>query len=502
MLEPRSTILSLRHISKSFSGIQVLNDIDVDFLAGEVHCILGENGAGKSTLIKIISGAYSADSGEIEYLGEKILNHSPQWARDRGINTIYQEIDTVDNLSAAENVFLGNEILSKSGNINRNEMNRRAKEILNGIGVDFDVTCPVHALKLAQRQMVAIAKALSLNTKLIIFDEPTAVFTSTEVKILFNTIRTLREQGKAILYISHHLEEIFEIGDKITILRDGNHVKTGMAAEFTKETLVNLMVGRNIDLSKRNFAASAGHEVLRVEKLNRPGAVCDVSFALCEGEILGVAGLVGAGRSEMARLIVGLDPCASGKIFYKGAEVRIKSPQAAIRMGVAMLPEDRKNQGLVLVRSVGENIAYGKIGKESRTFVNWSKVKDSKKQLIKQVGVRPPNENMQVTYLSGGNQQKVVLGRLLGAACDLLILDEPTRGVDVGAREEIYALIQQLKREKKAILMISSDLTEILSQSDRILVMAKGKLMSELSAAEATEAKILASALQVGRNSL
>lgn len=494
----KEKLLELKKICKSFSIVQVLFDISVDFYAGEVHCLLGENGAGKSTLIKIISGAFTADSGDVLYLGEKVMNNNPRWARTHGINSIYQEIDIIPTLSAAENIFLGNEFLTKTGNINWKLTNEKAKELLNSIEADFDVTIPVSMLPLPQQQVVAIAKALSQKANVIIFDEPTAVFSSKETEVLFNIINKLKAQGKAIIYISHHIEEIFEIGDKITVLRDGHHIKTGLISEFTKETLINHMVGRDVDLSKREFIEDYGKEVLRLEDISRSGIVQDINLSIREGEILGIAGLVGSGRTELAQLIIGLRKPDTGEILFKGKKIKKNSPGKAYKFGIGLLPKDRKNQGLVAIRPVGENIAYSLISKKFRTFINWSFVKKATKSLIEEVGVKPPNEKTQVTFLSGGNQQKVVFGKLLGANCDLLILDEPTRGVDVGAREEIYSLMQRLKKENTAIIMISSDLTEILSQSDRILVMAKGRIVGEIPAKEATEEAVLACALSLG----
>jgi len=499
-MSKKTKMLELTKINKSFSTVQVLNDITIDFFGGEVHCILGENGAGKSTLIKIVSGALTADSGEIVYMGETITHNNPHWARMNGINTIYQEIEIIPTFSAAENIFLGNELLRKSGNINRKLINEKAKELLNNIEADFDVTTPVERLRLPQQQLVAIAKALSLQTNVIIFDEPTAVFTNKEIKILFNIIKKLKEQGKAIIYISHHLDEIFEIGDKITVLRDGDHIKTGDVKEFSKEKLINLMVGRDVDLSKRDFHEDFGENVLELKGISQKGTVKNIDLNVREGEIVGVAGLVGAGRSELAHLILGLRKIDSGTILYKGKEIKPKAPSRALKNGIGILPEDRKNQGLVTIRSIGENISYSLIAKENRGFVKWRTIKSSVKSLIKSVGVRPPREKVQVDFLSGGNQQKVVLGKLLGGNSDLLILDEPTRGVDVGAREEIYKLMQDMKRKKAAILMISSDLTEILSQADRILVMSKGEIVGEISAKEATEEKVLSYALNLGGN--
>ena len=491
-------ILTLRNIYKSFSGVTVLKDVSLDLYPGEVHGLVGENGAGKSTLIKIISGAYQPDGGTITFQGQTLRHNSPRWARENGINTIYQEIDLIPTLSAAENISLGSEPTRRGGAIDWKAVRQKALKILEDMGAHVDVDVPVGSLKVAYQQMVAIAKALSVNSRVLILDEPTAVFTSSEIELLFNIVHKLKAQGIALVYISHHLDEIFQIGDRVTVLRDGNLIRTGSVQEFDKNLLVKLMVGRDIDFSRRSAVASGGEELFRVEGLTREGVMEDIHFTLHRGEILGVAGLVGAGRTEMARALIGADPIHKGEIYLKGKKVRLSSPQKSLAFGVGMLPESRKEEGLVPVRSVAENMAYGIVEKRSRGgFVPWREIKAGINGTIAALDIRPPNPNLQVQYMSGGNQQKVVLGKLLAAQCDVLILDEPTRGVDVGARMEIYKWMQQLKMEGKAILMISSDLPEILTQADRILVMATGRIVRELTREEATEEKILSIALRL-----
>lgn len=490
--------LTLRNITKSFSGICVLNQINMDLYPGEVHCLVGENGAGKSTLIKIISGAYQPDSGTITYLDRPLKNNSPHWARENGINTIYQEIDLIPSLSAAENISLGNEPLRRDGSIDWALVRQNARNVLDDMGAHLDIDVPVGTLKVAYQQMVAIAKALSLNSKVLILDEPTAVFTSSEIELLFRIIRRLKAQNIAIVYISHHLDEIFQIGDRVTVLRDGNLIRTGCISEFDKNMLVKAMVGRDIDFSRRNGNQTKGDEVLRVENLSRGCTVKQINFTLHRGEIVGVAGLVGAGRTEMARLLIGADKPESGQVFLHGKPVAFTSPQHSLAMGLGMLPESRKEEGLVAVRSMSENMAYGLIARIQRMgLVPWQRIRQTVPALIDTLNIRPNNPNLQVFYMSGGNQQKVVLSKLLAAGCDMMILDEPTRGVDVGARVEIYKHIQKLKAEGMAILMISSDLPEILTQADRILVMAGGRIVGELSGADATEEKVLSIALQL-----
>jgi ribose transport system ATP-binding protein len=496
-LTDQPPILSLRQVTKSFSGITVLHEMELDLFCGEVHCIVGENGAGKSTLIKIMSGAYQPDSGMINYAGQQLKHLTPRWARENGINTIYQEIDLIPVLNAAENINLGNEPLQKNGNIDWNTLTKNAADILKDMGADLDTTVPVQTLKVAQQQMVAIAKALSLKSKVLILDEPTAVFTGSEIQLLFKIIKNLKSQGIAIVYISHHLEEIFEIGDKVTILRDGHLVKSGLVSDFDKNSLVKAMVGREINFSLRNKNEKIGEVVLSVDKLSS-GEVKEVSFKLHRGEVLGIAGLVGAGRTEMARLILGADPKQKGTIELKGQSIKNLTPTRAMAIGIGMLPESRKEEGLVLGRSMSENIAYSLVQKSSKFgFVPWKKINQQANGLIQALNIKPNNPNIQVMYMSGGNQQKVVLSKLLAAQCDVLILDEPTRGVDVGARLEIYKLMNDMKLDGKAILMISSDLPEILTQADRILVMSKGKIVGELTAEESTEEKVLTLALQL-----
>ena len=499
-MEGKLPILSIQEISKSFSGVQVLKDVNLDLIPGEVHCLVGENGAGKSTLIKIISGAYQADHGTIIYQEAPVKNFSTRWARENGINTIYQEIDLIPSLSVAENISLGNESLKRNGEIDWTASRQKAEKILKDMGgAPIDVNTTVGSLKVAYQQMVAIAKALSMNSKVLILDEPTAVFTSSEVELLFTIIKGLKSQGIALLYISHHLEEIFQIGDRVTVLRDGNLIRTGPIAEFDKTQLVKAMVGRDIDLSKRNGAGSIGAEVLRVERLTRKGFIEDICLTLHKGEIVGVAGLVGAGRTELARLIVGADKLDSGQIYLNGKLIKVASPSQALSSGIGILPESRKEEGLVMVRTVAENAAYSLIARRERFgLVSWNQIKQKVLEILKAVEIRPAKPNLQVYLMSGGNQQKVVLAKILSAQCDVIILDEPTRGVDVGARMEIYKVIQELKKQGKGILMISSDLPEILTQSDRVLVMAKGHIVGELLSVHATEEKILGMALRIG----
>ena len=494
-------ILQLHNISKSFSGVEVLRDVSLDIYPGEVHCLVGENGAGKSTLIKIISGAYTRSSGSILYQGEPLNDPSPAWVRLHGINTIYQEIDLIPTLNAAENIALGCEPLTRTGAIDWPAVRSNAARHLQEVGAEIDASVPVGQLKVAEQELVAVAKALSLNSKVIILDEPTASFTGAEVENLFRMIRRLQAQGIAIIYISHHLDEIFEIGDRVTVLRDGQVVRTDCRDALTKGEMVRAMVGRDIEFA-RSDAQEQGVELLRVEGYTQHGTVGDVvhevSFAVHEGEVIGISGLVGAGRSELARMIVGASPVHAGRLYLRNVLQHIHSPRSALALGIGMVPEDRKVDGLVTIRSVADNMGFSVVQALSRFGLTpWRRISARVNELVASLQLRPPNPVLQVCFLSGGNQQKVVLGKWLAAQCDLLILDEPTRGVDVGARSEIYDIIRGLKQERKAVIMISSDMTEVLTQSDRILVMAEGRIVGELPGGMATEEQVLAMALGV-----
>jgi ribose transport system ATP-binding protein len=490
-------VLQLLGINKSFSGVKVLDNVSLSLYPGEIHCLVGENGAGKSTLIKIISGAYFADSGIIIYQGKELEEINLRWARENGINTIYQEIDLVPHLTAVENVLLGEEPCTKFGNLNMKAAALRTAELFKELGVSIPLNVPLSRLRLAQQQMVAIAKALHLNSKIIIFDEPTSVFTKHEVDILFRIINDLKKTNLAILYISHHMEEIFKLGDRITVLRDGALIQTGTIENFTKESLIQAMVGRNIVFAREKKNHELGKKVLEVRNICVGKAVKNVSFSLHRGEILGFGGLVGAGRTEVMRAVVGIDKIDSGEIYLYGKKIHIKNPRHSLRLGVGMLPESRAEEGIIAERPVKDNIAYSLIEKISRAgIIPWKSVRKVSLDMMSKVTIRPPDPQKLIRYLSGGNQQKVVLGKLLAADCDIIILDEPTRGVDVGARTEIYNIIKEMARQGKAIIMISSDMTELLSQSDRIIVMCDGSVTIEFDGSEATEEKVLAYALQ------
>lgn len=490
-------VLALRGIDKSFGNISVLKGIDCDFYASEVHCLIGENGAGKSTLIKVISGAHPPDGGSILIDGQRVENYGPGWARTHGIGTIYQELDLLPNLTAAENVFLGSEPRTKLGRINKVSLRHESAAMFSKMGVAIDVDREVRELNVAYQQVVAIAKALVLKCRLLILDEPTAVFTKAEKDRLFDLVRSMRASGMAIVFISHHMDEIFEIGDRITVLRDGAVASSGAVSQYDHDTLIRHMVGREVTRMERHSSDQPTRRVLEVRNLSDGRFLRDISFHIDAGEIVGVAGLIGAGRTEMARLIFGADRKATGEIVLGGRQLDLHSPRQALHARVGMVPEDRKRDGLTLSRPAGENLAYSLVCNITRGgIVPWARVRDVVRDYIGRMGVRPANPSALTLRLSGGNQQKLLLGRWMMAGLELLILDEPTRGVDVGARAEIYRILQDLRREGLAILMISSDLTEVLALSDRILVMAKGRISGELPGSTATEEAVLSLALQ------
>ncbi len=492
-------VLALRGIRKTFPGVMALDGVDLDLLPGEVHVLLGENGAGKSTLMKVISGAVPRDGGEIRVEGVPVEIANPRAAQALGIAIIYQEFNLIRHLTVAENVFLGREPRLLPGVIDQTKLVRDAQRQLDDLGVAIDARVPVDALSVAPQQMVEVAKALSLDARVLIMDEPTSALTEQEIAELFAAIRRLKARGVAVVYISHRMDELFAIGDRVSVLRDGRNVGTRAIGETNMAELVRWMVGRDLTEQFPKRQAAIGAEALRVEKLERAGVLHDISFTLHRGEVVGLAGLMGSGRTELARAIFGADRAASGRIFVRGEERTIDSPRAAIDLGMGFLTEDRKQQGLVLVLSVQENICLPSVSRLARMGVMQSARETSAAaQRMAELRIKTPGPWQRVGHLSGGNQQKVVLAKWLCTEADILIFDEPTRGIDVGAKVEIYQLINQLAARGAAILMISSELPEILGMSDRILVMNGGRIAGELSAADATQEKLLALAL--GRN--
>jgi ribose transport system ATP-binding protein len=486
----------MQGIRKAFPGVVALDGVDLDLRAGEVHVLLGENGAGKSTLMKILSGAHARDAGGIWLDGQAVEIGSPRRAQELGIHIIYQELTLCPRLSAAENILLGHEP-GRLGWVNRRRMAEEAARLLRGLGIELDPWTRVCDLGVALQQMVEVAKALSgEEARVLVMDEPTSALTASEIEQLFAAIERLTARGVAVVYISHRMEEVARIGHRVTVLRDGRHVATLPVAETTVPGLVKLMAGRELTEHYPRQRGTPGEELLRAESLSRGSVVREVSFSLRRGEVLGVAGLLGAGRTELARLIAGADRPDAGRIVWKGRVVRVSGPAAAIRLGVGLLPEDRKTQGLVLSLSVQSNVALPSTPRLSRFgVVDARREAALARQQVEDLRVRTPSLAQKVGLLSGGNQQKVVLGKWLAAEVDVLLMDEPTRGIDVAAKVEIYQLMNRLTESGKAILMVSSDLPEVLGMSDRILVLHRGGVAAELQAATATQESVLAAAL-------
>jgi ribose transport system ATP-binding protein len=485
-------ILRMEGIFKKFPGVQALSDVDLNLNEGEIHCLVGENGAGKSTLIKILAGAYKKDEGRILINGEEVDIINPYVGRMLGISVIYQELGLVPSLSAAENIFLGNENYHKIGTINWKKTKEEAKKLLNTLGIDFPVETLVRDLSVAHQQFVTTARALSVRSIILVMDEPSAVFSGKELDLLFETITRLKKRGMGIIYISHRLAEVFEIGDKITILRDGKKVHEAKVSEINIEQVVKHMVGREIKEYFFKEKIPFGENVLTIKDLERAGVLHNINLQLRKGEILAISGLVGAGRTELARALAGADPIDRGEIVINGQKVRIKSPLAALNLGVGLIPEDRKRYGLLLERSVEENISLPILQNISRFgSINFKKLFETVKYYIKYLRIRTPSFYQLVNNLSGGNQQKVVLAKWLASKCKILVMDEPTRGVDVGAKVEIYHLMNDIVKGGGAIILISSELPEVLSLSDRILVMCEGRITKELIPEETTQEEIL-----------
>jgi ribose transport system ATP-binding protein len=498
MLSDQSTpVLQMRGICKQYPGVRALNDAALEVHAGEVHVLLGENGAGKSTLMKILSGACRADAGEILLNGVAVDTADPRTARKLGISTIYQELTLVPHLSVAENIFLGKAPSRWPGLVDWPQMRRDAARILDGLGVSIDPDIRVRHLRLAQQQMVEVARALADDARILVMDEPTSALSEREVAQLFATIERLTAGGVAVIYISHRMEEVFRIGRRVTVLRDGCHVATRNIADVTVPDLVRLMANRDIADHYPRRSHARGEELLRVEALGG-GGLHEVSFTLHRGEVLGIAGLIGAGRTRLARAIAGADPMSQGQVRINGKAVRISSPADAVRCRIGFLPEDRKQQGLVLGMSVERNMSMPRLGALSRFgVIDARRERRDAEEAIASLRIRTPGPDQTVLNLSGGNQQKVVLAKWLATRAEILIFDEPTRGIDVASRHDIYLLMNRLVEEGAGIIMISSDLPEVLGMSDRILVMRGGTVQADLAAHEATDTGVLQAALGV-----
>ncbi len=485
--------LEMRNISKQYPGVRALDDVSLSVDVGEIHALLGENGAGKSTMMKILAGAQSKDSGEILLNGTPVQIDSPQKAMSLGISIIYQEFNLVPYLSAGENIYLGREPRAAiPGFVDFKKLYADAQVVLDKLGVKIDARAPVNTLSVAGQQMVEIAKATSKKSKIIVMDEPSATLTDHELRALFRLMLQLKSEGVSIVYISHRLEEIVEVCDRATIMRDGHHVATREVKDLTREEIIRLMVGRELKDAIPKVAAEQGDIALEVKNLTRKGVLHDISFTVRKGEVLGIAGLVGAGRTETARVIFGADPMDSGSIEVFGQPVRIKSPQDAIKHGIGLVTEDRKQQGLVLGMVVRENTTLANLDfLSSLGFIRRGEERQVAEKYKIDLAIKTPTIEQTVHNLSGGNQQKVVLAKWLFTGSKILIFDEPTRGIDVGAKAEIYKLMNELAKNGVAIIMISSELPEVLGMSDRIIVMHEGRLTGELSRADATQEKIM-----------
>jgi ABC-type sugar transport system ATPase subunit len=481
-------LVSLAHVSKSFAGLKVLNDVNFDVRAGEVHALLGENGAGKSTLIKIMAGLYSADEGEISVNDALVKFATPREAHAAGINTVHQELLLFPELTVAENVFLGQAPKTAWGGLDWPAMRKRARALLDSLDShDLDVDARVGSLSVANRQRVEIARALAQEARVVIMDEPTAALAEADVQRLMDIVRRLRSRGVGIVYVSHRMPEIFALADRVTVLRDGKHVGTRDIGEVDEATLVSMMVGRAIDRLYPKKQGESGSPILELKDVSYRHAVRNVSLQLRRGEILGIAGLVGSGRTELALTIFGITPATSGEILIDGKPAAIPNPETARDLGIAYVPEDRGHQGLIRTQSISENIALAILKRLVRGFIiDGGKVAGEARNAIERFGIRARGPDQIVRQLSGGNQQKVVLGKWLATNPRILIMDEPTRGIDVGAKAEIHLLMRKLAGEGMAILMISSELPEVLGMSDRVLVMNGGRIVASFAEGEVT----------------
>jgi len=477
---PGNPLLEMRGVAKTFPGVKALTDVALTLQRGEILALLGENGAGKSTLIKILGGAHSPDKGEILIDGREVDIHSPVSSQAAGIAIIYQEFNLVPALSVSDNIFLGQE-KTRFGILNRAEERKKTRELFQRLEVDIDPDAICNTLTVAQQQIVEIAKALHLNARILVMDEPSAALTGQEVERLKDIARELRSQGIGIIYISHRLEEIFSLCDRVTVLRDGQNVGEAKVDEINRQQLIEMMVGRELKDEFPPRQGAVGGTKLEVKNLSRGEVVRDVSFEVREGEILALTGLMGAGRTETVRLIFGADPRESGSILLEGRELRIDSPRDAIAERIGLLTEDRKLQGLVLPHSVRENFALPNLNWLSRGgIVNGRQEREAFDEYASSLKIKIPHREQAARNLSGGNQQKVVLAKWLARNCEVLIFDEPTRGIDVGAKYEIYCLMRELAAKGRCILMISSELPEVLGMADRILVMHEGRITGEI----------------------
>lgn len=489
-------ILKTKGIKKYFPGVKALDGVDFELRRGEVHAILGENGAGKSTLIKILTGVYAPDEGSIAIEGKEVKFHSVGDAINHHIAAIHQELCLVPHISAARNIYLGREIKTKLGFMDDKTMDKNAQKLFDSLGMNIDAQKEVASATIAQQQMIEIAKALALNAKILLMDEPTSSLTETEVERLFCTLRALKSNGTSIIYITHRMEELFEISDRISVLRDGQYIGTRTTAETTRDELVSMMVGRTLNDFYIKDSNPEEDILLEIKNLSRKGVFERIDITLRRGEILGLSGMVGSGRTEVARAIMGIDRKDSGEIFLEGKKVDIHRPSDAIKAGITLIPENRKEQGLVLVNSVRFNITLA-ILKEFIHFIRYNKRKETGliTEYVDSLKIRTPHLEQLLSNLSGGNQQKVVIAKWLATKPKVLIMDEPTRGVDVAAKAEIYAIMNELARSGVSIIMISSEMPEIINMSDRVAIMREGRLVGVLDKEEIDQERIMSFAI-------
>ncbi len=488
-------IVELKQVSKAFAGVQALDRCQFELRKGEVHALMGENGAGKSTLMKVLAGVYQRDSGDILLDGKPVELPSPRAAQALGIGIVHQELNLMNHLSAAQNIYIGREPRGRLGLfLDEDTLNAQTQAIFERMHLPLDPRTPVGELTVARQQMVEIAKALSFDSRVLIMDEPTAALNDAEIAELFRIIRGLKAQGVGIVYISHKMDELKQISDRVTVMRDGQYIGTVPTASTPMETIISMMVGRKLESVQRVIPDTSANElVLDVRGICRGHAIKDASFTLRRGEILGLAGLMGAGRTELARAVFGADPIDAGEVHVHGKRVDIRSPQDAVAQGIGYLSEDRKRFGLATGLNVETNIVLATLGRYAAGgfWLDHDAIHATARDYVQQLSIKTPSVEQQVRLLSGGNQQKIVIAKWLLRDCDILFFDEPTRGIDVGAKSEIYKLLDALAAQGKAIVMISSELPEILRMSHRVLVMCEGRITGELAAAEATQESIM-----------
>lgn len=488
-------IIEFKNVNKSFPGVKALSNVSFSIKKGEVLALIGENGAGKSTLMKIISGAYSMDEGEVIFDNEILGDHTPKEAEEKGISIIYQELNLINSLSIAENIFLGR-YPKKNGLIQWKKMENDAREVFLQFDLNVDVTKQVQSLSVAQKQMVEIAKSMSYEAKIVIMDEPTSSLSHAETELLFEIVRSLKQRDITVVFITHRLDEVYEICDRIVVLRDGQYIGEGLVEDINKAQLIQMMIGRELTNQFPIKDNVIEDEIFRIEDFSDGDRVKNISFGVRKGEVLGLAGLVGAGRTECMRLIFGVDKPITGKVFLEGKEINVSNPRDSIKNNIGFVTENRKEEGLFLTLSVAENIMMAAIDKvKKNNLINYSKVEEVADFYIDRFSIATPSREQMVTFLSGGNQQKVVLAKWLLSDSQVIILDEPTRGIDVGTKYEIYELINTLAKEGKVVIVISSDMEEIMGISDRIVVMCEGVVTGELMREEFDQARITALAV-------